>query len=179
GLLAAAFVLTLVPLPAAAIAPVGGLILNVTDCKTGEPIPAGYAQFSIPRKFATAVAPIDDGVVGAIGLGDNTYVLTLTAPGYRPLHRVLQGTGDLSTVRTVALCMHPVVGSPEQLVTNTYSILITCSPAAGEVCSPAFSTSVTTAGILEVQFTASTAHCSDISIDVQVDGFRSEERRVG
>ena len=158
-------------LPALAIHPVGQIVIQVTDCRTGQPVPAGYAFFSIPRALATAVAPIDDGTVGPIGLGANQYALTLTAPTYRPLHRMLQGTGDFSTTQTVALCLHPVAGSPEVLVTTTYPISVSCSPAVGEVCSPAFSVSVSTAAILEVQFTASSANCSSISVDVQEDGF--------
>src|SRR4051812_33252186 len=167
----AAGLFAIAPVDVAAIAPVGLVVLTVTDCKTGQPVVAGEAEFSIPRKFAAAVAPIDDGVVGPVGLGDNTYVLTITSPGYRPLHRVLHGTGDLATLRTVALCLHPVAGSPEHLVTSIFDVHVTCSPPSGEVCGTAFSSTVGTADILELQFTASTANCSSISIDFLVDGF--------
>lgn len=167
-LIAAAISAAVAPLPVSGIAPVGMLILQVTDCKTGEPIPAGEAIFS--TNFGGAVAPIDNGVVGPIGLGDLKFVLTLTSPGYRDLHRILQGTGvDTPPLRTIPLCLHPVAGSPETLVTTTYSIDITCSPASGQVCNPLYSTSISSADILRLQFTSTS--CSAITLVFQLDGF--------
>lgn len=162
---------TLTPLAADAIPPVGGLILVVTDCKTGAPIVAGEAYFSAVGVPATAVAGIDNGRTGTIGLGDLEFILTVTSPGYRELHRRLHGTGDLSTVRRIAVCLHPVAGSPEAVVTTAYGIDITCSPASGQLCNPPFSTSVSTADILRLRFTASSANCSAIRVDFFLDGF--------
>ena len=161
----------LAPLAAYAIPPVGGLVLVVTDCRTGAPIPAGEAYFAVVGVPATAVAGIDDGHTGTVGLGALEFNLTVTSPGYRELHRRLHGTGDLTHVRTLALCLHPVAGSPEALVTTAYPVDITCSPAAGQLCDPPFSTSLSSADILRVGFTASPAHCSSITVDFFLDGF--------
>lgn len=76
----------LAPLSAYAIAPVGNLLLQVTDCATGQAINVGEAYFS--AHVGTGVAPIENGTVGPIGLGDLKFVLTVTSPGYRPLQRV-------------------------------------------------------------------------------------------
>src|SRR5712691_9300440 len=81
------------PLAGHAIKPVDMVILVVTDCKTGQPIRAGEAVFSAPRFHAGAVVPIDNGRVGPIGLGDTKWVVIVTSPGYRELHRVFQANG--------------------------------------------------------------------------------------
>jgi hypothetical protein len=167
----AALSAALAPLSAYAIPPVGALILSVTDCKTGAPIVAGEAYFAVVGVQATAVAGIDNGLTGTIGLGKNEYNLTVTSPGHRELHRRLHGTGDFTTVRTLALCLHPVAGSPESLVTTAYPIDVTCSPASGQLCNPPFPTSLSSADILRVRFTASPANCSSITVDFFLDGF--------
>jgi hypothetical protein len=156
------------PLSVSAIR-VGTLTLHITDCRTGQPIPAGYAYFAAP--IAGAVAPIDNGVAGPVGLGQYRWVLTVTSPGYRPVQRVLHGTGTGIPVRTLSLCMHHVKGSPVHLVTTIYSVNIACSPASGQVCSPLYSTAISSADIVELQFTAASTNCSAITLVFQEDGF--------
>jgi hypothetical protein len=159
-----------VPVSALAIAPVGMLVLLVTDCKSGQPITAGEAIFS--ARVGTAVAPIENGVVGPVGLGDLKFVLNLTSPGYRVLHRVLQGTGvGSSPLRTIRLCLHPVAGNPERVVTTTYRVDVNCSPVSGQVCNPPYSTPISSADILKLQLTASSTNCSPITVTFRVDGF--------
>ena len=146
------------------------LILQVTDCKTGAPIQVGEAYFV--AWVGTAVLPIENGVVGPAGLGNLKFDLTLTSPGYRPLHRVLQGLGAfVPPLRTIPLCLHSVPGSPVHAVTTTYNVDITCSPAVDEVCNPLFSTSISSADVLRVQFTAASTNCGAITLVFQVDGF--------
>ena len=170
GLIGAAIVAAMAPVPAAAIAPVGNLVLHVTDCKTGTPIPLGYAYFA--TFVGTGVAPIENGVAGPVGLGKLKFVLTVTSPGYRPLHRVLQGLGvDVLPLRNISLCLHRVPGSPVHAVTTTYSVNITCSPAVDQVCNPLFSTSISSADIVKLQFTAASTNCGAITIVFQLDGF--------
>lgn len=169
GLVCAAISAPLAPLPASAIAPVGMLVLVVTDCKTGAPIRVGEAIFA--ANVGAAVVPIENGVVGPVGLGPYQFVLNLTSPGYRVLHRVLHGTGAVPPIRTIPLCLHPVAGSPEHVVTTTYAVDITCSPASGQVCEPPFATSISSADILQLQFTAASTNCSTITVDFSVDGF--------
>jgi hypothetical protein len=160
---------TIGALPAAAIAPVGMLVLVVTDCKTGQPINVGEAYFA--ANVGTGVAPIENGSVGPIGLGPLKFRLTLTSPGYRPLQRILQGTGAVPPIRTIPLCLHPVAGSPVHAVTTTYSIDIVCTPPADQVCNPIFSTTISSADILRLQFTAASTNCSAITLAFQEDGF--------
>jgi hypothetical protein len=168
-LIGAALCAAMAPVSAFAIAPVGMLVLVVTDCKTGAPINAGEAYFA--AHVGTAVLPIENGMVGPAGLGDLKFVLTMTSPGYRELHRILQGTGAVPPIRTIRLCLHPVAGSPEAVVTTTYSVAVACSPASGQVCNPVFETSITSADILRLQFTAASTGCSSVTLDFQVDGF--------
>jgi hypothetical protein len=164
----AATAIAAAPLSVSAIR-VGTLTLHVTDCRTGQPIPAGYAYFA--QNMFGAVAPIDNGVAGPVGLGKYRWHLTVTSPGYRPVERVIQGTGAATPVRTLSLCMHHVKRSPVHLVATTYSVDITCSPASGQVCTPIYSTSVTTADILELQFVVASTNCSSITLVFQLDGF--------
>ncbi|HKU85603.1 MAG TPA: hypothetical protein VJV77_04620 [Casimicrobiaceae bacterium] len=42
--------------------------------------------------------------------------------------------------------------------------------SSGQLCSPAFSVPVTTSGVLQVSYTASPGHCSDVSVHFLVDG---------
>jgi hypothetical protein len=168
-LVGAAIWAAVAPIAASAIAPVGMLVLHVTDCKTGQAINIGEAYFS--AHVGVGVAPIENGTVGPVGLGDLKFVLTVTSPGYRPLHRVLQGTGATGPIRNIPICLHPVAGSPVHAVTTTYSIDITCSPASGEVCTPAFSTPISSADVLRLQFTAASTNCGAITLDFQEDGF--------
>ena len=117
------------PLSASAIT-AGTLTLLVTDCRTGQPIPAGYAYFAPNVAGFGAVAPVDNGVAGPVGLGAYRWVITVASPGYRPVQRAVRGTGTSSPVRTLSLCMHHVKGSPVHLVTRAYSVNIACSPAS-------------------------------------------------
>ncbi|HEX3508156.1 MAG TPA: hypothetical protein VHW94_07175 [Candidatus Dormibacteraeota bacterium] len=160
--------IAMAPLSASA-AQVGTLTLQVTDCQTGQPIPAGYAYFS--QTLFGAVAPIDNGVAGPVGLGRYRWQLTVTSPGYRPEERVIQGSGAATPVRTLALCLHHVKGSPVHLLATTYGVAVTCSPASGQLCNPPYSTPVSSADIVEVQFTAASTNCSAITLDFQMDGF--------
>jgi hypothetical protein len=169
-LIGAAITAAMAPLPVGAIAPVGQLVLHVTDCKTGAPITNGFAYFA--AKVGTGVDPIENGVVGPVGLGKMKFELTVTSPGYRPLHRVLQGLGVyVPPLRTIPICLHRVPGSPVHAVTTTYSVDITCSPVVDEVCNQLFSTSISSADILKVQFTAASTNCGAITLVFQVDGY--------
>src|SRR4051812_29199566 len=140
--------------------PVGGtVILLVTDCRTGAPIRAGEADFALPH-LATAVAPITDGQVGPVGLGQAKFVIVLSSPGYHELRRVVHSAGDLSQVQTFRFCLHAVAGSPEHLVTTSYSVDITAP----------FETSIVTNNIVQLQFTSAATNCSAIQVDLSVDG---------
>jgi hypothetical protein len=55
-------------------------------------------------------------------------------------------------------------------VTTVYPVSVNCVPPTGQLCSPSFSVSPTTSGILRVQFTASAGHCSKIRVFVYFDG---------
>ena len=46
---------------------------------------------------------------------------------------------------------------------------VTCT-SSGQLCSPAFPVQVTTSGLLQVSYTASPGHCSDIRVHFLVDG---------
>jgi hypothetical protein len=87
------------------------------------------------------------------------------------LHRVLQGTGAVPPIRTIPLCLHPVAGSPEHAVTTTYAVDVTCSPVSSQGCDPPYATSISSADILQLQFTAASTNCSAITVDFFVDGF--------
>src|SRR5262249_12732593 len=93
----------------------------------------------------------------------------ISSPGYRTAHRVFHGTGVQPQHETVRLCLHPDKFSTERLVDTTYPISITCT-STGQVCAPAFTTNVSSDGIMQITFTASPAHCSDITVDIGVDG---------
>jgi hypothetical protein len=166
--IAAAISAPMAPLSAFAIAPVGNLLLQVTDCASGQPINVGEAYFS--AHVGVGVAPIENGTVGPIGLGALKFVLTLTSPGYRPLQRVLQGTGPTGPIRNIPLCLHAVAGSPVHAVTTTYGIDITCA-GSGQVCDPVYSTTISSADVLRLQFTAASTNCSAITLVFQEDGF--------
>src|SRR5436190_9813455 len=168
--LTAALSVMLAASPAAAKLPSFLFTLIVTDCKTGAPIPAGVAIFSIIGIPATAVAPLTNGQVGPVGLGDYNFKLALSSPGYREDDRVLHGTGNPSQAETIHLCMHPVARSPESLVTATYPVHITCDPVPDQVCTPAFTTTITTNDVAQVAFTSSPVNCSSIQVDLGVDG---------
>jgi len=108
ALLSAGLVAVFASVPAAAINSVGMVVLNVSDCQTGQPIATGEADFAVIHQFAVGVAPIVDGVAGPVGLGANHYKLTITSPGYHPLTRVFWGNGDFSTLTTLEYCLHPL-----------------------------------------------------------------------
>ena len=108
GLLAAGLLTVVSAVPAAAYQSVGWVVINVTDCQTGQPIQTGQAQFSVIHKFAVGVAPIVNGVAGPTGLGGNHYKLSIVVPGYHTLTRVLWGNGDFSSTTTFDFCVHPL-----------------------------------------------------------------------
>lgn len=95
--------------PASAHTSVGWVVIHVTDCQTGQPIPTGQAEFSVIHKFAVGVSPIVDGVAGPVGLGGNHYKLSIVVPGYHTLTRVFWGNGDFSApTTTLVYCLHPI-----------------------------------------------------------------------
>lgn len=55
-------------------------------------------------------------------------------------------------------------------VTTGYSIDITCT-GSGQVCDPAYSTTISPADILRLQLTAASTNCSSITLVFQEDGF--------
>ena len=155
--------------PVAAIPPSFTFIINVSDCKTGAPIRAGAGEFAIQNLPVGAVAPLANGVIGPIGLGDYNFVTLISSPGYRTGHWVLHGTGIESQAETINLCLHPDKFSTEKLVDTTYDISIACT-SSGQVCDPSFATTITSDGVAQMTFTASTGHCSDITVDIGLDG---------
>ena len=46
---------------------------------------------------------------------------------------------------------------------------VTCT-SSGQLCSPPFTAPVTTSGVLQVQYTASAGHCSNVRVHVLLDG---------
>src|SRR5438445_8276878 len=94
--------------PVAAIPPSFWFTIYVNDCKTGAPIRAGVGVFQIQHLAAAAVAPLANGVIGPVGLGDYNFITEISAPGYRSAHRVLHGLGITNpTSEAVTLCLHP------------------------------------------------------------------------
>ena len=157
------------PPPVAAIPPSFSFTINVSDCKTGAPIRAGVGVFAIQNFPAASVAPLANGVIGPIGLGDFNFVTHISSPGYRTGHWVLHGTGVQTQSETVDLCLHPDERAAEKLVDTTYSIDITCT-STGEVCDPTFTTTITTDAIAQIQFTAGSSNCTSISVAIGLDG---------
>lgn len=155
--------------PVAAIPPSFWFTVNVSDCKTGAPIRAGVGEFSIQNLAAGAVAPLANGVIGPIGLGDYNFITLISSPGYRTGHWVLHGTGVQTQTETVDLCLHSDKRATEKLVDTTYSIDITCT-SAGEVCDPSFTTAIASDEIAQVQFTAGSSNCTSISVAIGLDG---------
>ncbi len=156
--------------PAAAGQVDGTVILLVTDCQTGAPIHGGEADFAIVKKLATAVAPIQsDGQVGPVGLGQEKFDVVVTSPGYRETRFVVHSAGDFSQVQTIPVCLHRVAKSPESLLTASYPISITCASISDGVCDPAFTTSIVSNNVAQLQFTASPANCSSIVVAMSVD----------
>jgi len=60
------------------------------------------------------------------------------------------------------------VGAHAQSTTN-YPIAITCT-SSGQLCTPIFSVTVSTAGVLQAAYTASPGHCSNLRVHFLVDG---------
>jgi hypothetical protein len=58
---------------------------------------------------------------------------------------------------------------PQALTETVISIPAVFCTSTGEVCSPAFTTSLLTQSLIEVQYTAAVTHCSDISVSISVD----------
>ena len=56
-----------------------------------------------------------------------------------------------------------------QSTINTGPFSVNCT-SSGELCSPTFDVPVTTNGLLQVSYTASAGHCSDIKVHFLVDG---------
>jgi hypothetical protein len=169
GLVGVSAMLWLAAAPVAAIPPSFWFRINVSDCKTGAPIRAGVGVFAIQNFPAAAVAPLANGVIGPIGLGDFNFVTNISSPGYRTGHWVLHGTGVQTQAETVDLCLHPDKRASEKLVDTTYSINVTCT-SAGDVCDPTFTTAITTDEIAQVQFIAGSSNCTSISVAIGIDG---------
>src|SRR5256885_16594772 len=93
GVVGAAMLVGIAAAPMAAIPPSFWFTIYVNDCKTGAPIRAGVAVFQIQHLAAAAVAPLTNGVIGPVGLGDYNFITEITAPGYRPAHRVAHRPG--------------------------------------------------------------------------------------
>ena len=169
GLVGVFAMLWLAAAPVAAIPPSFWFTINVSDCKTGAPIRAGVGEFSIQNLPAGAVAPLANGVIGPIGLGDYNFITFISSPGYRTGHWVLHGTGIQSQTETVNLCLHPDKRATEKLVDTTYAIDITCT-STGEVCDPTFTTTITSDGIAQIEFTSGSSNCTSISVAIGLDG---------
>ncbi len=169
GLVGVFAMLWLAAAPVAAIPPSFWFTINVSDCTTGAAIRAGVGVFSIQNLPAGAAAPLANGVIGPIGLGDYNFITFIRSPGYRTGHWVLHGTGIQTQTETVNLCLHPDKRATEKLVDTTYSIDISCT-STGEVCDPTFATTVTTDEIAQIQFTAGSSSCTSISVAIGLDG---------
>jgi len=74
GLVGVFAMLWLAAAPVAAIPPSFWFTINVSDCTTGAPIRAGVGVFSIQNLPAGAAAPLANGVIGPIGLGDYNFI---------------------------------------------------------------------------------------------------------
>jgi len=170
GFVGVSAMLWLAAAPVAAIPPSFWFTILVSDCKTGAPIRAGVGEFAIQNFPAAAVAPLANGVIGPVGLGDYNFITHISSPGYRTGHWVLHGLGIQSPkTETVNLCLHPDKHATEKLVDTTYSIDIACT-STGEVCDPTFSTTITTDQIAQIQFTAGSSNCTSISVAIGLDG---------
>jgi len=169
GFIGVSAMLWLAAAPVAAIPPSFSFTINVRDCKTGAPISAGVGVFAIQNFPAAAVAPLANGVIGPIGLGDFNFITHISSPGFRTGHWVLHGTGVQSQSETVNLCLHPDKRATEKLVETTYPIDISCT-SAGEVCDPTFTTTITTDQIAQIEFTAGSSSCTSISVAIGLDG---------
>lgn len=106
--LAAGALALLSPVSASAIQPFGEFLIYVTDCRTGQPVPTGEVDMSVFHAFAVGVTPIVDGVAGPAGIGANHYRMTIIAPGYHRLQRVVKGNGDFTTTTVLEYCLHPL-----------------------------------------------------------------------
>jgi len=61
------------------------------------------------------------------------------------------------------------MGAAAQTAVNYGPFSINCTGGA-QLCTPAFSTSVSTTGLLRLSYTASPGHCSDVRVHFLVDG---------
>ena len=59
--------------------------------------------------------------------------------------------------------------SAAQAQTTTTTFNVPCT-SSGELCSPPFTMPITTSGVLQVQYTASPGHCSNVRVHVLLDG---------
>ena len=70
---------------------------------------------------------------------------------------------------SISLIVAVFTTAPAQAQTTVVPININCT-SVGQLCSPPFTTPVTTSGLLQVTYTASAGHCSNISAHFLVDG---------
>jgi hypothetical protein len=72
-------------------------------------------------------------------------------------------------ISAVAAVPTLLCGLPAAAQTTSVPIAITCT-SSGQLCTPAFTTPVSTGGQLQVAYTASAGHCSNIAAHFLVDG---------
>jgi hypothetical protein len=70
---------------------------------------------------------------------------------------------------SISLLVAAFTAAPAQAQTTVVSFTVTCT-GVGQLCTPPFTTPVTTTGLLQVAYTASAGHCSNISAHFLVDG---------
>jgi hypothetical protein len=70
---------------------------------------------------------------------------------------------------SMSLIVAVFAAAPAQAQTTVVPININCT-GSGQLCTPPFTTPVTTSGLLQVTYTASAGHCSNISVHFLVDG---------
>lgn len=69
----------------------------------------------------------------------------------------------------IAIGLFVSAGANAQTAIGFGPFSINCT-GGGQLCSPPFTTSVTTTGLLQLSYTASAGHCSDVRIHFIVDG---------
>jgi hypothetical protein len=70
---------------------------------------------------------------------------------------------------SIAFLVAVVSAAPGQAQTTVLPINVTCT-GVGQFCTPPFTTPVATSGLLQVTYTASVVHCSNIAAHFLVDG---------
>ncbi len=97
-----------------------------------------------------------------ITTGIETTTMKLTRAVLLVLAASLLGYG----LRTVT----PASADSDAPVITELPVAISCTSVATQLCVPAFSTTVVSAGILQVEFIASSGHCSKIRVFIFLDG---------